>query len=152
MQTRTHIVIGLAIALYFLPYINHKVLFLPIVLLASLLPDIDSSYSYLGSKPYFRPLQFFASHRGFIHSYTLCIFLLFILIYFYPPLGLPFFLGYSFHLFADSFTIEGIAPFWPFKANSNGIVSTGGVLDNTIFSVFAIIDIALVIFFALRLF
>lgn len=141
MIKRTHLAIGLAAALYFLPFVNHKLLFIPVVLISSLLPDIDSSFSQLGKKNIFRPVQMVFTHRGPLHSYTLCIFFSLLFAFFYPIFALPFFLGYSFHLFADSFTINGIKPFWPFRFQSSGVVRTGGLIDGWIFIVFILVDV-----------
>ena len=143
MIKRTHLAIGLASALYFLPLVNNKLIFIPIVLIASLLPDIDSGFSQLGKKKIFRPVQVVFTHRGPLHSYTFCILFSLIFAFIYPIFALPFFLGYSFHLFADSFTVNGIRPFWPFKVQSSGVARTGGVVDRTLFLVFILIDIVL---------
>ncbi|MDO8459884.1 MAG: metal-dependent hydrolase [Nanoarchaeota archaeon] len=147
MLKRTHLAIGLGSALYFLPHVTHKYTFIPIVLLTSLLPDIDSSSSSMGRRIVFRPLQWFARHRCIIHSFSLCIILSAILALFYPLFAFPFFLGYSLHLFADSFTIQGIRPFWPSKLESKGIVRTGGTIESSILVVIIIVDIALLISF-----
>ncbi len=143
MIKRTHLVIGLAIALYFLPLVKHKFLFIPIVLAASILPDIDSGFSQIGRKKIFRPVQMVFTHRGPLHSYTVCVFFSLIFAFIYPVFALPFFLGYSFHLFLDSFTINGIKPFWPFRYQSSGVARTGGMVDRFLFFGFLIIDIVL---------
>ena len=150
MIKRTHLAIGLTVALYFLPFVTHKALFIPIILIASVLPDIDTINSNIGKKKIFRPVQYFLKHRGPLHSYTVLIILSTLLAYFYPSFALPFFLGYSLHLFADSFTVGGIRPFWPFKFNTSGIVKTGGVVDKSLFYTFAIINVFLFILLFLR--
>ena len=143
MIWKTHLAIGLAIALYFSNYVNKPLIFIPVVLISSFFPDIDSRFSYIGKKALFRPVQWTVSHRGIIHSYTLCIALSLLIAFFYPILALPFFLGYIFHLFADSFTIQGIKPFWPLKAVSKGTITTGGKIEKAIFYTFALIDFVL---------
>lgn len=145
MIKKTHLAVGLAVGLYFLPFVAHKFLFIPIVLLGSLLPDIDSATSYLGNRRIFRPVQFFFRHRGPIHSYTVCGIICLLFAFFYPIIALPLFFGYSIHLFLDSFTVNGIKPFWPLKLQSSGIVRTGGAIDKVIFSIFIIVDIFLFI-------
>ena len=144
MIKRTHLAIGIALALYFLPWINHKLFFVPVVIIASILPDIDSATSTLGRKAIFKPVQIFMTHRGPMHSYTMCVLLSTIFAFFFPIIALPFFFGYSFHLFADSFTLNGIRPFWPLKFSTGGIVKTGGMIDKAIFFVFLIIDVFLI--------
>lgn len=143
MFWKTHVAIGLAVGLHFAARVGNPWVFIPVVLIGSLFPDIDSAFSKVGKNPAFAPVQAVSSHRGIIHSYTLAILLSFALAFFYPIIGLPFFLGYSFHLFADSFTQQGIRPFWPLKGSSKGVIVTGGVVDKTIFYTFVIIDVIL---------
>lgn len=150
MIKRTHLAIGLATGLYFLPLVKYKLWFVPIILLASLLPDVDHSFSQLGKRRIFRPLQLFMKHRGPLHSYTLCVLFSLILAFFFPKVALPFFLGYSFHLFGDSFTVNGIKPFWPWKFESSGVVRSGGVIDRTLFWTFLTIDVFLFVMLFVR--
>jgi len=145
MLTRTHVAVGLAVAFYFMPYVTHKIVFFPIILIASLLPDIDSAASAIGKHAVFRPLQWIFSHRGVIHSYTVCIVVSVLFAFFIPVLAFPFFLGYSFHLFMDSFTVQGIMVFWPLKQKSTGPVRTGGSVESAIFVVMVIVDFALLV-------
>lgn len=141
MLKKTHSAIGLAVGLYFLPFATYKFSFIPLVLLASLLPDIDSASSSIGQRKIFRPAQVFLKHRGALHSFTICALISIVFAFFYPIVALPFFLGYGFHLFADSFTVEGIRPFWPLKAASSGKIKTGGVVEKAIFGVFLLASI-----------
>lgn len=145
MIKRTHLAIAGALVLIFLPHVNYKLLFIPLVLIAALIPDIDSPDSYLGHHKIWRPLQFLVQHRGIFHSMTLCIIVSFLFAFILPIVALPFFLGYSSHLMADSFTQEGITPFWPWKRTSNGSLRTGGSIEYGIFIAFAIVDVLLAI-------
>jgi inner membrane protein len=126
MMMKTHLAIGVFLIAFLLPVINNKLIFCVVVLVASLLPDIDIANSYLGQKKIFRPLQWVVKHRGMIHSFTLCLIVSFMFAYYIPILTLPFFLGYSFHLLADSFTVEGIRPFWPLKKEVEGSIRVSG--------------------------
>ena len=144
MIWKTHLAIGLAVGIYFSSYVRSPLLFVPIVLIASLFPDIDSGFSYLGKKAIFKPIQWTTDHRGIVHSYTVCVILSFAIALFYPIAALPFFIGYSFHLFADSFTIRGIKPFWPIKFISKGPIKSGGKMEKPIFYTFVLIDILLI--------
>lgn len=143
MIWRTHLAIGLALALYFSNHVSKPLIFIPIVLISSFFPDIDSRFSYIGKRILFRPVQAISPHRGIIHSYTMCILLSLLIAFFLPVLALPFFLGYVFHLFADSFTPQGIKPFWPLRAVSKGSVTTGGNADRVIFYTFVLINLVL---------
>ena len=86
------------------------------------------------------------NHRGIFHSYTFAIIVAILLAMFLPILAFPFFLGYSVHLFADSFTVKGIKPFWPLKFTSSGKVATGGKIEIVIFWVFIFINVFLLAF------
>lgn len=145
MLIKTHLVIGLFGILLFLPFVEGKIVFVLVALIATLLPDVDSAYSTLGHKRFFGFLQFFVKHRGILHSFTFLILLTVIFVFFIPTLALGFFLGYSLHLFADSFTKEGIIFFFPFKAKSVGKIKTGGRIETVIFVLFLMIDILLVL-------
>lgn len=138
MIKRTHLALGLAVSLYFLPFVNNKLLFIPVVILSSLLPNLDSGLSKLGKRKMFKSVEAVFTHRGPLHSYTLCILLCLIVAFIYPIFSLPFFLGYSFHLFIDSFTVNGIRPFWPLKFQSSGLARNGGLMDRWLFIIFLI--------------
>jgi len=145
MLMKGHLAMGLFAGLLFLPLVNNKLSFIPIILIASLLPDLDVPNSYLGQKPIFRPLHLIFKHRGVIHSLTLCVFLSLISAWFFPVFALPFFLGYSVHLLVDSFTVEGISPFWPFKGEVIGKLKVGGKIEGIIFYLFVGLDFILLI-------
>jgi len=144
MLKKTHLVIGLFAALFFLPYINHKIVFFPVVLIASLVPDLDT---IIFPKKDYRILKMLKSdpYKNFMHSYTFCISLSAALAFFYPVLALPFFIGYSFHLFFDSLTVQGIAPFWPFKVKAKGRIVPGGMVEKAITVIFGFLSILLVL-------
>lgn len=145
MINKTHLSIGLALMLFFLPHVNNKLIFVPMVLFASLLPDIDSVHSTIGHHWFFRPLQWLSKHRGLVHSFTFCLFISLLFSFFLPVLALPFFLGYFGHLFADSLTVEGIRPFWPMKKEVSGNLRTGGRMEEGVFIGLIFLNIALFI-------
>lgn len=137
MLKKTHLIVGIFVALYFLPYVNFKIVFFPAVIIASLIPDIDSLIPSKKDNKLVKTIKS-PKYKDFMHSYTLCIFLSILLALFYPILAFPFFLGYSFHLFLDSLTVEGIIPFWPFKARTKGFIASGGKTEKTIDVIFGI--------------
>lgn len=145
MMLRTHLAIIVLIIILFLPSISGKIAFTLAALIATLIPDIDTGYSTLGKMKGFRLLQFFARHRGIFHSLTFGIAASIALAFFWPSISLGFFLGYSVHLFFDSFTRDGIMPFWPYKKTSYGIMKTGTLTETTIFIVLVIFDFILLI-------
>ena len=140
MLIKTHLAITLFFVLLFISFVKLPLLFLVVALLATYIPDIDSKHSRIGHYFFLRPLQWFARHRGFVHSFTFLILITFGLALFLPFLALAFFLGYCSHLIADSFTIEGIKPFYPHKRVCSGSIRTGGVSETNIFVVFILLD------------
>lgn len=143
MLIKTHLAITILGILLILPNLSSKIVFVIIALLATYIPDIDSRYSSLGQRRFARVLQFFSKHRGIIHSFSFLLFITLLLVLFLPKIALGFFLGYGLHLFADSFTLEGIVPFYPIKAVSRGVIVTGGVIEKGVFISFVLIDSAL---------
>tara|TARA_Y100000034_G_scaffold135543_1_gene207918 strand:- start:2013 stop:2459 length:447 start_codon:yes stop_codon:yes gene_type:complete len=140
MLNRTHLAIGFLAMIIFLPHVVNKGIFIGVLLFASVLPNIDEFL--FGSKAgvIFRPFKFMIN-RHFIHSFTFCLLVAVFLAFYFPVFAFPFFLGYALHLLVDSWTKEGIKPFWPLKAESKGKVEVGGALEETIFMVFVILDI-----------
>ena len=112
---------------------------------ASLLPDIDSAYSYLGQHRVFRPLQFFVRHRGVIHSLTLAVLISLLFSLWLPVVAFPFFLGYAGHLFFDSFSVDGVRPFWPFGREISGRIRVGGSIEWGMFVFFVAVDVFMIL-------
>lgn len=146
MLLRTHLALIVFAIVLFVGHVNNKLLFIFVALIATMLPDIDCAFSTLGKHKGLRIFQFFVKHRGLIHSFTFCIIVSFILAFFFPTASFGFFLGYGLHLFVDSFTVEGIIPFWPYLKKSNWRVRTGGLIESSLFLIFVLVDIILVIF------
>ncbi len=146
MLIRTHLAITLFVILLFVTHVNNPLTFVIITLIATMLPDVDSAFSTLGKGKQWRILQFLVEHRGPIHSLTFTITLSIILSFFFPTLAFGFFLGYATHLFVDSFTKEGIIPFWPYDKKSKGPLKTGGVIESGVFLMFLLTDVFLAIF------
>ena len=147
MKFQTHLAISIFLALVLLPFVNNLIIFLLVVIITGFIPDIDSSRSYLGHRWYFRPIQWITKHRGMLHSLSFCFFICFVFALFIPVLALPFFLGYGGHLLADSFTDEGITPFWPSKKRLEGNLKTGGMVEDGIFICLCIVNVLLLFWF-----
>ncbi|MDP2925576.1 MAG: metal-dependent hydrolase [Nanoarchaeota archaeon] len=140
MLARTHQIIALFVALLLFNKISNNYLFVIVVALSTLIPDIDSSYSKLGKHIIFRPLQFFVIHRGIFHSFFIGILFSIVLYLFYPIVGFGFFIGYNMHIITDSLTKEGTRAFWPFRFQIKGYIKTDGIIENIIFFMFFIAD------------
>jgi inner membrane protein len=146
MLLKTHLAFAVFLILLFINHVNNKIVFVILVVLATIIPDLDTKFSTLGNSWIFRPLQIFVKHRGIIHSLTTAVFLS-ILIAFYWPIGaLGFFLGYSVHLLLDSFTKDGIQPFWPLKYESKGFIKSGGTAESSVFVILIFIDVILLLY------
>ena len=143
MLIKTHLAIIIFFILLFIPAVGNKMIFPVVALIATFLPDIDSRFSTIGKKPIIRILNFFTKHRGMIHSFTFLLSLTIILVLVFPVAAFGFFLGYGLHLLADSFTLQGIRPFYPFKKKSEGRLRTGSLLEKGILVGLIIANIAL---------
>lgn len=146
MLLRTHLALVVFAIILFVGHVNNQLLFVFVTLVATMLPDIDSAFSTLGRKRGFRILQFFVVHRGPIHSFSFCILISLVLAFFFPVVSFGFFLGYGLHLFVDSFTKEGIIPFWPYPRKSNWRLKTGSLLEGSLFLIFVFLDLILAVF------
>ncbi len=145
MLIRTHLLITVFFILLFISSVEYKLVFVLVALIATYIPDVDSKFSTIGKKKTFRILQFFIKHRGIFHSFTFLIVITLFFVLFFPIIALAFFLGYGLHLLADSFTIRGIKPFYPYKKKSSWKIRTGGKSETSIFLFFLIADFGLLI-------
>jgi membrane-bound metal-dependent hydrolase YbcI (DUF457 family) len=133
MMLRTHMMFAILGILIFFQYVNNQIVFGLMVLIATVVPDLDSNFSSYGRHLIFRPLQYFVTHRGVIHSFTSAVFLSAIIAIWLPAASFGFFVGYSIHLIVDSFTRDGIVPFWPLRWKSSGPLVSGGKIEETMF-------------------
>lgn len=145
MLIKTHLAITLFFILLFLPSVEHEIVFVVSALIATFIPDMDSRFSSIGKKPLVRILNFFSKHRGMIHSFTFLVSLTIILVLIFPIAAFGFFLGYGLHLLADSFTLEGITPFYPYQGRSQGRIRTGGKIETGLLLGIIIADVALLL-------
>jgi len=152
MLIKTHLAITLFGILILISSVENKVIFVLVAILATYLADIDSKYSTIGKYKVLRPLQFFIQHRGITHSFSFLILVTIFLALFFPVIALGFFLGYGLHLFADSFTPEGIKPFYPLRKVSKGKIKTGSRTETIVFVFFVIADLGLILRNFMKLF
>jgi membrane-bound metal-dependent hydrolase YbcI (DUF457 family) len=132
----THFTFALLVALGILRITSFQMpsfLFLCIVSVSALLPDIDTATSFIGSK--IKPISFFLSHRKFFHS-IVCAIIAASLVFNLTQnseYALAFMIGYGSHLFLDAFTRGGTALFWPAKLMVKGPFKTRGLFDMLLF-------------------
>ncbi|MBU2104295.1 MAG: metal-dependent hydrolase [Nanoarchaeota archaeon] len=152
MLIRTHLLTTLFFVLLFFSSTNNQIIFVVVAFMSTLMPDIDTKFSVVGRKKIFRLLQFFVRHRGVLHSFTFLILVTLFFASFIPVFAFPFFLGYGLHLLADSFTLEGICPFYPLSKRVFGKIKTGGKSEVIVFVGFLVGDFALILIKILSLF
>jgi len=135
---RTHLVFSFLIGLLIISSfdIQNKTIFIIILLIASVLPDIDSYKSKIGKKV--KPLSFliniFLGHRGIFHSVFLLILISLLIMLASYEITIAFFVGYLSHLILDSLTPEGVMFFYPFsKKKTKGFIRTGSLVENILF-------------------
>lgn len=145
MLVKTHFVITLFFVLLFIYSVQYKFAFVFVAFLACLIPDIDAGLSKFRTRKTLRISRFFIKHRGFIHSFTFLFIVTLFFVLFFSIVAFPFFLGYGLHLFVDSFTIQGIKPFYPLKKISSWKIKTGGKFELFIFVFFILIDLLLLV-------
>lgn len=143
MLLKTHLAFAALMIILFVEHVNSPWIFIAMVLIATVIPDLDMSSSSWGRHLIFRPLQFFVKHRGIIHSFTFAVLVSILIAVFWPVASLGFFIGYSVHLFVDSFTKDGVQPFWPLRVRSKGFIASGGTIEESLFFSLIIIDIIL---------
>ena len=144
MLLRTHLAITFFAVLIFISSVEHKITFVIVAFAATLIPDLDTPFSKVGNHLILRPFQLFVKHRGLIHSFTFLFLLTLFFVLFIPKLAFGFFLGYGLHLLADSFTVEGIQVFYPFKKKSSWKIRTGGKIEIGLFAGFVLADLVLI--------
>ena len=135
MRYYTHLLFGLFLGILFLGYFDNSLLFLSVVIVSSLLPDIDTLHSFVGKR--LPPLSFVIyllfGHRRFFHSLICLGVVAFLISFFHSTLALGFLIGYSSHLFLDALTPEGIWPLFPFHFKIKGFIRTGSFFEHIFF-------------------
>jgi inner membrane protein len=148
MMFVTHLSFGLFLGLMILRYVDLPVnlaVFLILLLLGSLAPDIDSSTSFLGRKT--KPVSWLFHHRGAIHSFLAMMIFTAVLLLINPNLyyALAFVLGYLSHLLMDSVTPTGVPMLWPSKKRMKGKIRTTGMIDVIVMVFLLALDIWMVL-------
>lgn len=142
----THILLGITVFLFTKDFFSagNNLIFFLMVLLGSILPDIDSRHSKINRWSGFvgNIATFLAKHRGFFHSLLFFLILFFVISYYWKnnyAWGLL--LGYFAHLIGDGITRRGVQIFYPFsKFKFKGPIRVGGMFE-TIIMVLLIIAI-----------
>ena len=144
MLFKTHIAFGFLVGLAALKIFNplNTRLFFVLVLIGSVLPDIDHPKSKVGKK--IKPIGFLFEHRGFFHSFVFLALIHALLFVFFRGniFVMPLVIGYTSHLFIDCFNHRGIMPLHPFsKFRIKGLIKTGAWLETVLFLSFVVFSV-----------
>jgi len=144
MLFRTHLALGFLVGLIALKIFNpsNTIFFFILVLIGSVLPDIDHPKSKIGKKV--KIIGFLFEHRGFFHSILFLILIYFISVTFLRNnyFILPLIIGYSSHLFIDCFNHKGIMPLHPLsRLRIKGFIKTGALLETILFFCLVALDV-----------
>jgi inner membrane protein len=146
MNKTNHLLFGILIYLVFtkLNFLDFKIIGIIILLIASLLPDIDIITSTFGNK--IKIIAFAFKHRGFFHSLLFGILMIIILLYanFYY---FEFMIGYFSHLILDMTTYKGIQFFWPLNFKFKGFIKTNNTINRILSLGLFLINILFILFF-----
>lgn len=145
MRFRTHIVFGVFLFFVLGFYVDYSkpLIILILVLLMSIMPDIDLHTSYIGKqiKIFSYLFEVVLKHRGILHSLWICFIIWLVLDTFGFGIAI---VGYLGHLFLDMFNKKGLRLIWPFL-KIRGPFVTGRLFDNLIFYCLLGIDLFLVL-------
>ncbi len=151
MLYKTHLLFGVLVALSVFQVFNieNKLLFLCVLCIATLFPDLDISRGWLGkrTRPFSWIIKLFFGHRGFLHTVYPAFFLFFLFSWFGQKIiGIAILLGYLTHLFADCLSSEGVKLFHPLLSmRIRGIIRVGGFMERIIiFGLLFLITILLI--------
>ena len=143
MLARTHVAIGILAALLAKPLfaINNTFVFVLLVCIGALLPDVDHGGSTINRMvPVTTLVPLLFRHRGFFHSIFAAL-ILFGTFSLFNQLfvGAALAFGYALHLLADSFTKQGVNWLYPLSTfRMAGPIETGELAETILF-VFVII-------------
>lgn len=141
MMWHTHLAFGLLFGLVSMPFLNsgNAYLFIALVLLGALLPDIDQHDSFVGKRasPVSNIVQAVFGHRGIVHSIWGMAAICGLFWYFFSrSYGAALALGFFSHLIADGLTKKGINFLHPFgNARISGFIETGSSGERILFIV-----------------
>ena len=135
---KTHLMISFLIGLLTFKFFSiNKFVFITIVVLAGIIPDIDIPTSKIGRKtwPISKLLNLIYGHRGLIHSIFIPLLVLWVFFYFdWTEYGLAIFIGYIGHLIGDALSWEGIKFLHPVsRFRLRGFIKVGGFLEYILF-------------------
>lgn len=153
MMYYTHLAFGFLASLISINIfnVNNKLLFILIVALFSIFPDIDERKSKIGKKYKFisRIINFLFGHRGFFHSIYIPLILYFIFYNINNEIGIAILAGYFSHLFMDALTKNGIRPLCPIiNKKVNGPIKTNSLFEKILFLIIILLILYLLLLYS----
>ena len=144
MMFKTHLAFGFFVGLFLIQFFHpsNQILFMGLIVVASVLPDIDHPDSVIGKN--IKIIGFLFEHRGFFHSIFALALFTFPVLYFFKSylLGIAVLAGYAAHLVADCISKQGIMPLHPIsRFRIRGFIRTNSSIEYLLFIVLVIFDI-----------
>lgn len=151
MLFKTHLLFGIVVSLAAvrLGFAEPTWVFFALVIVFSLVPDLDTPGSYLGQKarPFSGVFRFLMGHRTILHSLWFPFILYLGVLGWSPEVSLGILLGYCSHLLLDLLNEQGIRPLYPINFRVSGPFRTGGVGEIVVFFFLLVVAGALVLGF-----
>lgn len=148
MLFRTHALFSLLIAVFLFNYFDfNRYLFVALVVLGGMIPDIDKGSSKINNLlKITKPIAYVVRHRGMFHSLFLAILISGIVYAFVNQIaGIALFIGYLGHLLIDGLNHAGVNLIHPLKKlHISGFIETGSIAEH-------ILTIFLAVMFLIRL-
>ena len=147
----SHLSLSLLFGLFFVELfpVSYLWIFLLLVTVFGLVPDIDSSRSKIGRKlpGVSHIINWIFGHRKMFHSLLVPIVVLVLgYVFRFEFVGWAFFVGFVGHLIGDAMTKEGINFLYPFSNfKISGFFRTGGFSEKVLFVVILLVDIFLLL-------
>jgi inner membrane protein len=143
MLFKTHLLFGIVASLVAvrLGVAQPTWVFFALVIVSSLVPDLDTPGSYLGQRawPISGVFRFLMGHRTILHSIWFPFILYLGLLGWSPEVSLGILLGYCSHLLLDLLNEQGIRPFYPINFRVSGPFRTGGFGEIVVFVFFLVL-------------
>lgn len=149
MMGRTHMAIGLLAGLLLFSLFHQQwYVFIPLVVLGSLLPDVDHENSKINRMfPLTRWIPGIFAHRGFFHSIFPAI-IIYAGMHFakLDSIGIPLAIGYTSHLASDCLTRLGCNLLHPISTfRIQGPIMTNGLMEFFTLGSVLLLDVLIII-------
>jgi inner membrane protein len=144
MMFKTHVVFGFLVGLFLIQLVHpgNQILFITLVVIGSMLPDIDHPDSKVGK--HVKIIGALFEHRGFFHSFfAVGLFTYAVYSLLHSNLfGFAAFAGYLSHILIDCISVQGIMPLHPIsRLRISGFIKTNSFVEYAIFVLLSIFSV-----------